>query len=300
MRNVRIGFLLALGLLSACGKGPGSGGSSGAATGDATIVVYGRENNSGTYMYFKEHVLNEVDFMASVQTLPGTAAVINAVSKDKRSIGYGGIGYLKGVKALKVRKDAGSPAVEPTLDAVVKGEYPISRYLYFYTIGEPEGPLKSFIDWVRGPEGQKICAEVGYYPLPEDKRQKAGPVAAGKGTITVKGSDTMVILGQRWAEHYMRVNPEAVVQITGGGSGTGIAALVNGGTNICQSSRPIKDKEKAQIKAKHGKDPVEFAVAMDGIAVFVHESNPIQEVDLDQLKRIYTGKAKTWGDLAGK
>jgi phosphate transport system substrate-binding protein len=90
------------------------------------------------------------------------------------------------------------------------------------------------------------------------------------------------------------------VQITGGGSGTGIAALVNGATNICQSSRPMKDKEKAQIKAKHGKDPVEFAVAMDGIAVFVHEANPIREISLDQLKRVYTGKAKLWGDLAGK
>jgi len=300
MKILRSASLLLLGLLAACGKGPGGESGGGTATGESGIVVYGRENNSGTYMYFKEHVLNDVDFMASVQTLPGTAAVINAVSKDRRSIGYGGIGYLKGVKALKVRKDAASPAIEPTLDAVVKGEYPISRYLFFYTIGEPEGALKSFIEWVRAAEGQKICAEVGYYPLPEDKRQKGAPSTAGKGTVTIKGSDTMVILGQRWAEHFMRVNPDVVVQITGGGSGTGIAALVNGGTNICQSSRPMKDKEKSQIKAKHGKDPVEFAVAMDGIAVFVHESNPIQDVSLEQLKRVYTGKAKTWSDLAGK
>jgi ABC-type phosphate transport system substrate-binding protein len=287
---------LILAVLASCGK---PADTSPTVPGDG-VVVYGRENNSGTYMYFKEHVLNEVDFAATVQTLPGTAAVINAVSKDKRSIGYGGIGYLKGVRALKVKKDASSPGVEPTLDAVVKGEYPISRYLYFYTIGEPDGALKSFIEWVRGGEGQKVCSEVGYYPLPEDKRSKSAPGASGKATITIKGSDTMVILGQRWAEHYMRVHPETVVQITGGGSGTGIAALVNGATNICQSSRPIKDKEKAQIKEKHGKEPVEFAVAMDGIAVFVHELNPMREIDLAQLKRVYTGKAKTWGDLGLK
>src|SRR5204863_8735556 len=113
------------------------------------------------------------DFGPMVQTLPGTAQVINAVSKDKRSIGYGGIAYAKGVRALAVKKDAASPAIEPTLDSVVKGTYPISRSLYFYTIGEPEGSLKHFIEWVRGPEGQKICADVGYYPLPEARQGKA-------------------------------------------------------------------------------------------------------------------------------
>ncbi len=97
-----------------------------AATNDS-IVAYGRENNSGTYAYFKEHVLANEDFAADVQTLPGTAAVINAVSKDKRSIGYGGIGYVKGVRALKVKKDAATAGVEPSLDNVVNGSYPISR-----------------------------------------------------------------------------------------------------------------------------------------------------------------------------
>jgi ABC-type phosphate transport system substrate-binding protein len=264
------------------------------------IVVYGRENSSGTYMYFKEHVLNEADFAASTQALQGTAAVINAVSKDKRSIGYGGIGYLKGVRALKVKKDAGSPAIEPSLKNVVDGSYPISRYLYMYTIGEPEGAVKAFIDWARGKEGQKVCADVGYYPLPEDKQFKAAGTAPPKATITVKGSDTMVILGGKWAERFMAIHPEVVVQITGGGSGTGIKALIDGETHICQASRPMKPKEREAVKAKHGKEPVEFSVAMDGLAVFVHESNPIQEISLEQLKLIYTGKAKTWDALGGK
>ncbi len=292
--------MLAL-LLTAAAAGCGKGSETASGSAGAGIVVYGRENSSGTYMYFKEHVLNEADFAASVQTLPGTAAVINAVSKDRQSIGYGGIGYIKGVRAVKVKKDAASPAVEPTLQNVVDGSYPISRYLFMYTIGEPDGATRHFIEWVRGTEGQKICGDVGYYPLPENKRGKdpgAGP--SGKTTLTVKGSDTMVILGQRWAEHYMRTTPDVVVQITGGGSGTGIAALVNGATTICQSSRPIKPKEREQIKAKHGKDVVEFAVAMDGLAVFVHESNPMQEITLEQLKQVYTGKAKTWSALGGK
>jgi ABC-type phosphate transport system substrate-binding protein len=281
-------------VLAAVAAGCGEGGS---ANSDA-IVAYGRENNSGTYMYFKEHVLANVDFAADVQTLPGTAAVINAVSKDKRSIGYGGIGYVKGVRALKVKKDASSPGVEPSLDNVVNGSYPISRYLYFYTAGQPEGAVKHFIDWSRAAQGQKVCGDVGYYPLPEKQRASdPGPVPAGKSTITIKGSDTMVILGQRWAENYMRSNPDISVQITGGGSGTGIAALINGSTNICQASRPMKPKERELVKEKHGKDVVEFAVAMDGLAVFVHETSPLQEITLDQLKGIYTGKTRNWSAL---
>lgn len=129
------------------------------------IVVYGRENSSGTYMYFKEHVLNETDFAPEVQTLPGTAAVINAVSKDKKAIGYGGIAYSKGVKILGVKKDEVSPPVLPGMREVVSGAYPISRSLFFYVVGEPAGDVKMFMDWVLGSEGQQICEKVGYYPL---------------------------------------------------------------------------------------------------------------------------------------
>ncbi len=297
----KLAVILATAAALGCGEGSsgsGSGKSSRGGDGDQ-IVCYGRENNSGTYMYFKEHVLANEDFAADVQTLPGTAAVINAVSKDKASIGYGGIGYVKGVRALNVKKDAMSASVEPSLDHVVNGSYPISRYLYFYTVGEPEGAARHFINWVRAGVGQKICEEVHYYPLPADKRV-ADPGAApqGKATLTIKGSDTMVILGQRWAEHYMKSNPEISIQITGGGSGVGIAALINGSTNICQASRPMKPEEKKKVKDKHGKDPVEFAVAMDGLAIFVHEANPLREISLPELKSIYTAKVTTWSALA--
>lgn len=268
---------------------------------DDTLVAYGRENSSGTYLYFKEHVLDNADFGAGVQTLQGTGQVVQAVSKDRRSMGYGGIAYDKGVRVLKVKKDAASPAIEPSEGNVVTGTYPISRSLYFYTIGEPDPGLRHFIDWARGPEGQKVCAKVGYYPLPVDKQVKPadGP-PAGKRTITMKGSDTMVILGGKWVEHYMKKYPDVTLQVTGGGSGVGIKALKEGETHVCQSSRPMKPKEKEEVKAKHGKEPVEFAVALDGLAVFVHETNPLREITLEQLKGIYTGKVKTWGQLAGK
>jgi len=132
---------------------------------DSRIVTYSRENNSGTYVFFKEHVLDNEDFAREVQTLPGTAAVVNAVGKDPLSIGYGGVAYASGVRELPVRNEEGAQAVSPTLENVQSGLYPLSRNLFFYTAGEPEGEVKAFIDWVLGDEGQKICQMVGYYPL---------------------------------------------------------------------------------------------------------------------------------------
>ena len=132
---------------------------------DAGIVLYGRENSSGTYEYFKEHVLEKADYASTVQTLPGTAAVVNAVSKDPRGIGYGGAAYAKGVKECAVKATDASAAVKPAAETVRDGTYPISRALYFYTRKPPEGSMKAFVDWVLSDEGQKIATEVGYYSV---------------------------------------------------------------------------------------------------------------------------------------
>lgn len=117
-------------------------------------------------------------------------------------------------------------------------------------------------------------------------------------TITLKGSDTMVRLGQRWAEEYMKKNPNVVIQVSGGGSGTGISAMINGTTDICQASRDIKPKEVEEIE-KQGAQLFRYRVALDGIAIFVHESNPIQEITMDQLRRIYIGEITNWSEVGG-
>lgn len=140
---------------------------------DAPITVYSRENSSGTYEFFKEHVLNGADFVASAQTMPGTAALLEAVSKDKNGIGYGGAAYGAGAKALKIKKTGDSPAIEPTEENVLSGKYPIWRYLYNYLDPEKDkGEISAYLKWIRSDEGQKIVKEVGYYPLPEDLRAK--------------------------------------------------------------------------------------------------------------------------------
>jgi phosphate transport system substrate-binding protein len=132
---------------------------------DARIILYSRENNSGTYVYFKDNVLGGDDYSASAQNMPGTAAVVNAVAKDKNGIGYGGAAYGKGIKFVKVKKDAGSPGYEPTAENVKSGNYPISRYLYMYTRNRPTGAMKEYIDWILSGEGQQIVTKVGYFPV---------------------------------------------------------------------------------------------------------------------------------------
>lgn len=262
------------------------------------IVVYGRENNSGTYLYFKEVALKGAFFMPEMQTLPGTAAVINAVSKAKKSIGFGGIGYSKGVNVVAVQKDSQSPPYLPTIENVVSRKYPLSRYLYLYTVGEPTDAAKEFIDWILSEEGQKVCADVGYYPLPKKNVMPTPQLGQSqKQSIQMNGSDTMVILGQRWAEYYMKKKKDTSISVTGGGTGTGIAALMNGSTDICMASREIKQEEKDEIRKKHGKPTIEFKVAMDGLAIFVNKENPLKQITLDQINKIYSGKMKNWNEL---
>ncbi|MBM2813735.1 MAG: PstS family phosphate transporter substrate-binding protein [Ignavibacteria bacterium] len=126
---------------------------------DTKIVMYSRENNSGTYVYFKDNVLGGQDYAPACQNLPGTAAVVNAVSKDVNGIGYGGHGYSKGVKMCKVN------GIDPTLGNISSGKYPISRSLYMYLRNKPTGSVKQFIDWILSSEGQKVVSDIGYFPL---------------------------------------------------------------------------------------------------------------------------------------
>ncbi|NMO17175.1 phosphate ABC transporter substrate-binding protein [Pyxidicoccus fallax] len=127
----------------------------------------------------------------------------------------------------------------------------------------------------------------------------AETAAAAGRTLTVKGSDTMVLLGQRWAETFMKKDPSMRIQVTGGGSGTGIAALVNGTTDIAMSSRAIKPAEAQQVQSRHKAEAQETAVARDGVTFYVHESNPVRALSLEDLRAIYLGDVKNWKQVGG-
>lgn len=132
---------------------------------NATIILYSRENSSGTYTYFKDNVLMGKDYSPRAQTLQGTAAVVNAVANDPNGIGYGGAAYAKGIRFAAVKKDAQSAAFEPNLTTIRSGQYPITRFLYLYTRTRPTAELKKFLDWCSSPEAQALVTKVGYYPV---------------------------------------------------------------------------------------------------------------------------------------
>ncbi len=142
---------------------------------NAPIIRYCRESNSGTYVFFKENVLKNMDYAADCQTMPGTSAVAEAVSRDPNGIGYGGVSYFltrPDTKILSIKKDENTSAVNPVkngkidFSVVYSGEYPIARYLNCYTLGNPTGEIKEYLEWTLGPQGQSIAEEVGYIPLP--------------------------------------------------------------------------------------------------------------------------------------
>lgn len=121
---------------------------------------------------------------------------------------------------------------------------------------------------------------------------------AGEDVIQMKGSDTMVNLGQAWAEAFMTAHPQASIAVTGGGSGTGIAALISGTCDVAESSRSMKSEEIEQAKSK-GRDVKEFTVGIDALTVVIHPSNPVSQLTIDQLSGIFTGKITNWKEVGG-
>jgi len=132
------------------------------------------------------------------------------------------------------------------------------------------------------------------------------PTASSQDVITTlpitylenKGSDTIVNLALAWAEQYQQLHPEIRISVTGGGSGTGIAALINGTVDIANASREIKEEE-IQDAVENGIDPVEYVIARDAIAVIVNPDNPINQLTLQQVSAIYSGEIDNWSELGG-
>ena len=127
--------------------------------------------------------------------------------------------------------------------------------------------------------------------------QPSSPTQAS-AYIQNKGSDTMVNLALAWAERYQVEHPDVSLSVTGGGSGTGIAALVNGTVDIANASRAMKSEEKQQAEA-NGIPPVEFTVARDAIAVIVNPENPVRQLTLQQISDIYSGRFNNWSEVGG-
>jgi phosphate transport system substrate-binding protein len=138
---------------------------------DDTIVRVSRQSSSGTYEFFREHALGNKDFRLGSRDLNGSKEVVELVGSTPTAIGYSGMGYATGaVKMLKVAKAKGEPAVSPAVAAVHDKSYPLARSLHVYTLGEPQGAVKAYVEWILSEAGQKIVEESGYVPVPPGTR----------------------------------------------------------------------------------------------------------------------------------
>ncbi len=142
---------------------------------DRPISLYGRQSNSGTFVFFQEHVLGNQDYSADMKRMNGNAQIVEGVMADKAGIGYVGVGYVvdqksgkvrSGIKVLNVSKEAGTQAFSPLDKAAVdSGDYPVARPLFQTTNGIPKGAVKAFLEFELSPEGQKIVVEEGFFPI---------------------------------------------------------------------------------------------------------------------------------------
>lgn len=140
---------------------------------DDTIVRVSRQSSSGTYEFFREHVLAKKDFKLGSRDMNGSKEVVELVGTTKTAIGYSGMGYATtAVKMLRVARKAGEPVVAPTVENTLSKSYPLARSLQVYTLGEPQGPAKKYIDWLMSDAGQKILQDNGYVPIPTGTRSR--------------------------------------------------------------------------------------------------------------------------------
>jgi phosphate transport system substrate-binding protein len=132
---------------------------------DDEIVRVSRQSSSGTYEFFREHVLAKKDFKLGSRDMSGSKEVVELISNTKTAIGYSGMGYTApGVKMLNVNVKPGDTAYAPNVENALSKKYPLARSLHMYTLGEPAGAVKNYIDWILSPAGQKILQENGYVP----------------------------------------------------------------------------------------------------------------------------------------
>jgi phosphate transport system substrate-binding protein len=137
------------------------------------IVRVSRQSSSGTYEFLREHVLNKKDFKLGSRDMNGSKEVVELVASTPTAIGYSGMGYATpGVKMLKVKKTADAPGVEPGVASTLDKSYPIARALEVYTLGEPQGAVKNYIDWMLSEAGQKVVEACGYVPIPAEARTR--------------------------------------------------------------------------------------------------------------------------------
>ncbi len=253
------------------------------------INVVSREEGSGTRGAFTE--ITKVAEGKEDKTFQGativnsTNAVTTYVAKDKNSIGYISLGSLNDtVKAAKVE------GVEATEENVVNGSYKVKRpFNIAYKEDKLDATGKDFINYIMSKEGQALAKESDVIAMDANAKPyaKSGDV---KGKISIQGSTSVTPYMEKLMEAYKKVQPGVEFNFTSNGSGAGIKAVISGEAMIGMASREVKDEEK-----KEGVTPKQ--IATDGIAIIVHKENACNDLTLEQIKNIFTGSVRDWGEL---
>ena len=217
------------------------------------------------------------------------------------------------IKIVTIKEKANSTAFSPLdQDAVLSyanssssGGYALSRYLYLYTDGNATGAEWTWLNWIlTSGKGQKNATDAGFYALPTDiqkviQAKLIGGTGSSTGSIVQSGSTTMLEMANLWHSAFNKEYPGITISINYPGSGPGIQNLMDGKCDIAQASRAMKQSEKDNMTA-HGGWPVEYKVAVDGMAIVVNSDNNITTLTLDQLKQIYNGNYSNWNQLGGQ
>jgi len=252
------------------------------------IVVISREDGSGTRAAFVELMGIEQKDADGVKVdrttqeadiTDSTAVMLTTVAGNENAIGYVSLGSCNNtVKALRI------DGVEATAENVKNGTYAVSRPFHIATCGEVDGPTERFIEFILSAEGQAVIEAAGYIPAVEGQPYEG---AATVGKVVVAGSTSVAPVMEKLAEAYEAVNPNAEIELQTSDSTTGMNSVRDGICQIGMASRELKDSEKdAGLNA--------IRIAVDGIAVIVNQSNPVDELTCEQVCSIFIGDVTAW------
>lgn len=274
---------LTTGVLAACSKDTGRGGS-----GAAPITVVSREDGSGTRGAFvelfgveeKDADGNKTDRTTiDANITNSTSVMMTTVAGEKNAVGYISMGsFNQTVKAVQI------DGVDATAENVQNGTYPIARPFHIATRATVSGLAKDFIAFIMSTDGQKVVADNGYISI-DGVSTYAGSKPSGK--IVVAGSSSVSPVMEKLVEAYRSLNPGAEIEIQTNDSTTGMNSVIDGICEIGMASRELKDSELE-------KGAVPIVIARDGIAVVVNRDNPITSLTVEQVKAIFTGAVKDW------
>lgn len=252
------------------------------------IHVITREDGSGTRTAFTEIAgvvdENDDDIITPTATVQnGTNAVMQGVAGDVYSIGYISLGSLNdSVKAVSVN------GVAAEADLVASGEYEVARNFNVTYGGELSEVAQDFWDFMFSAQGQELAVDEGY--VAADASAPEYEAKGLSGDITIVGSTSVQPVIEAMSEAYRELNPDVSIDVTAPGSGAGVTAAIDGTADIGMASRELSDEEQDQVTET-------AAIAVDGIAVIVHNDNPLEDLSLEDIAGIYLGDLTSWNGV---